>query len=154
MMNIEVIEQKCISYLSQAANPLVPISTLLRHLNDDEACRGVRERELIDFLRKHELFRVVDPPDSHGDPEIAGELSSHGIDTGPRVILVTRIPTASEMSALISGQLKKMTSSLARAQAEAAESGDAEAYQKLTEILNRADDLGKKIADCGLRIDD
>jgi hypothetical protein len=150
MMNLEAIEQKCLSYLKQVKNPIVPISTLLRHLNEDEACRGVREQEVIDFLRKHELFRVIDLPESRKEPDTITELASEGIDSGPRVILVTRIPTQSEMKATISQQLETMTGALARAQAMAAESGDAAAYQKITEILNRVDALEKRIADCGL----
>jgi hypothetical protein len=145
MMNLEAIEQKCLSYLKQVKNPLVPISTLLRHLDQDEACRGVREQELIDFLRKHELFRVIDAPEAHKEPGTAEELASQGIDTAPRVILVTRIPTQPEMKAVISAELKKMTSALARAQAEAAESGDGEAYNRITEILERVDTLEKGI---------
>jgi hypothetical protein len=145
MMNLEAIEQKCLSYLKQVKNPLVPISTLLRRLDQDEACRGVREQELIDFLRKHELFRVIDAPEAHKEPGTIAELASEGIDSGPRVILVTRIPTQSEMKATISRQLETMTGALARAQAMAAESGDAAAYQKITEILERADTLEKRI---------
>ena len=150
MMNLEAVEQKCSSYLKQVENPLVPISTLLRHLDQDEACRGVRERELIDFLRKHELFRVIDAPEAHEVSGPAGEPASQGIDAAPRVILVTRIPTQPEMKAVISAELKKMTSALARAQAEAAESGDGEAYKRITEILERTDEIEKRIADCGL----
>lgn len=147
MLNLEAIEQKCLSYLKQVKNPLVPISTLLRHLDQDEACRGVREQELIDFLRKHESFRVIDAPEAHETSEPAGEPASRGIDTAARVILVTRIPTQPEMKAVISAQIKTMTSALARAQAEAAESGDAEGFQKITEILERADALGKKLGE-------
>ena len=148
MMNLERIEQKCLSYLTQVANPLVPISTLMAHINEDEECRGISERDLTDFLRTHELFRVFDPSFPETVPDAAAEWSSGGIAAGPRVILVTRIPTPSEMLAVISDQFEKMNEALVRAQAEAAENGDTEAYERISEILRRAEALGNKFNGC------
>ena len=141
MMNLERIEQKCLSYLMQVSNPLAHISTLMLHLNQDEHCRGISERDLTHFLRNHELFRVVDPP----LPE-AG-LPSDGVAPGPRVIVVTRIPTAPEMAAMITDQMEKMTEALASAQAEAAKAGDAEGFERIAEVMRRAEALAKKLGE-------
>jgi len=144
MMNLERIEQECLSYLTQVANPLVPIPTLMAHINEDDECRGVSERDLTDFLRKHELFRVFDPDFPETDSDAAAEWSSGGIAAGPRVILVTRIPTQSEMLAAISDQIEKMNEALVRAQAEAAENGDTEVHERISEILTRTRALAGK----------
>jgi hypothetical protein len=145
MMNLEHIEQKCLNYLMQVKNPLVPISTLMTHLNDDEQCRGVLEQDLIDFLRKHELFRVMDPPSPGEGSGADADWPSDGIDSGPRVILVTRIPTPAEMAAMIEDQMEKMTKALSLAQAEAAEAGDADGFAKISEVMKRAEALAKKL---------
>ena len=134
MMNLEYVEQKCLQHLKETANPLVPIAALMVHLQDDEASRGISEQELIDFLRKHELFRVI-APDAAGGEE----------NDGPRVILVTRIPTAPEIAAKMREEMEKMTGALAAAHAEALKSGDAKALARIADIMQRAEALARRL---------
>lgn len=134
MINLEHVEQRCLKHLMQVANPLVPIAALMAHLQDDEECRGVSERDLTDFLRKHELFRVMDPGDLVGDEE-----------AGPRVILVTRIPTAPEIASKMKEEMRKMTEALAAAHAEAVKNGDTETLAKIAEVMKRAESLTQRL---------
>ena len=135
MMNLERIEQKCLDYLMKVTRPLVSIATLAARLReDDDECGGLSERDLTDFLRKHELFRVID-----------SEEALDGIDSGPRVILVSRIPTAPEMSVMMKEQMKKMTDALASAQAEAARNADTETLAKIANVMKRAETLAKRL---------
>lgn len=145
-MNLEALEQACLKYLQQTKNPLVPVRTLLNHVQLKPQCREVSEPELLAFLRKHELFKVVDAP-SERDPEEEAELESLGLVTGPRVILVTRVPTPTEIAAIITEQMSSMTDALYRALAEATETGDVEACNQINEVLQRAAQLQKKIGD-------
>ncbi len=143
MLNLEAIEQKCLKYLMEVSNPLVPISTLMCHINDDDECRGITEEELTDFLRRHELFRVMDPALNELDQEAAS--LPDGMDVGLRVILVTRIPTPAEMANMISAQIKKMTEALASAKSEAANAGDAAKLRELDEVMRRAEFIAKRL---------
>jgi hypothetical protein len=145
-MNLEVVEHKCLLYLKQAANPLVPVATLLNHLRNDTECGEVTECDLLGFLRKHELFKVLEAPRDL-DPDEAAELAELGIVTGPRVILTTRIPTKAEIAAAITEHMDRMTDALAQAQENAQRREDPEAEEKVREILDRAEDLKKKFKD-------
>ena len=142
-MNLEYVEQKCLSYLQQVSNPLVPVVTLVEHLRSDDDCQGGDERELLAFLRGRDLFRVIESPAGHASPEMAQELGEAGIAVGPRVILSTRVPTKGEIAGNIQEQLAKMTDALSGAMAQAKEMGNAEAEDQVLEALARAEKLKK-----------
>jgi hypothetical protein len=144
-MNLELVETKCVNYLKQTQNPLVPVSILLSHLRQDALCSDITEQELLEFLRPHELFKVVEPPDR--DEEEIEDLDAVGIPSGPRVILNTRVPTPAEISDLLGKQMQTMTDALYRALAEATQSGDTESCERISEILSRAEQLQQQIED-------
>ncbi len=144
-MNLEWIETKCVNYLKQTQNPIVPISILLNHLRQDASCGALTEHDLLEFLRPHESFKVIDPPER--EEEELEDLESLGIPTGPRVILTTRVPTRDEISGMLGQQMQTMTDALYRALAEATEAGDTEACKQINEILQRAEQLQQKIED-------
>jgi hypothetical protein len=144
-MNLELIEHKCVLYLKHAANPLVPFATLLRFLHNDDECGEVPENDLLEFLRTHAAFKVIDA--QRHDPEEIEDLAEAGIDTGPRVILKTRIPTQAEIKDNIAQHMGTMTNALHRALAEATEAGDTEACKRIGEIIERAEKLQEKLDD-------
>ncbi len=146
-MNLEAIEQKCVAYLKQVSKPLVPVENLMRHLREDEDCAGFTERELIEFLRVHELFKVIEPPRGQEDPEVIQALAEFGIPVGPRVILSTRVPTKSEIAAMIQQELGDMTDALTGAMAEAREMGDTEAEDQVLDALARTEKLKRMARD-------
>ena len=58
-MSLEKIEERCLAYLRQASNPMVPVQTLLEYCQRDPDCGKLDFKELVDFLRPHELVHVV-----------------------------------------------------------------------------------------------
>lgn len=146
-MNLEFIEQECVRHLSQTENPVVPVATLLLRLKQHPECSGLAEAELVGFLRKHPLFRVLDPP---GDADNAGwkeDLLEAGVETGPRVILQSRIPTNAEMGVLIEHNLGQMTEALEKALEEAIRGGRVETQRRIQEMLDRSNELRRRFRD-------
>jgi hypothetical protein len=144
-MNLERMEEKCIEYLEQTSNPIVPLDNLLRFLWRDDEFTEVTRAELLSFLRKHELVDVVDA-DADEDTERAAEYADAGIAPGPRVILKSRMPSKAEMSELINAQLGTMTDALRKAFQEAARQGDNEACTKIRDVLERTEALREQLA--------
>lgn len=146
-MNLEFIEQRSVEHLSQTENPVVPIATLLLRLRQHPECSGLTEAELVGFLRKHPLFRVLDPP---ADTHSAGwqeKLAEVGVETGPRVILQSRIPTNAEMGVLIERNLGQMTEALEKALEEAIREGRVETQRRIQEMLDRSNELRRRFRD-------
>lgn len=146
-MNLEAIEQRCLNYLKEVSRPLVPIGQLLRHLHQDDACAGITELELLAFLRRHELFRVVDPLGVAATANGARDLEEAGITSGPCVILSTRIPTADELRHLMESQMQRLVGALESALDEAASMGDAQRSSEVLEVLERARKLQSHLKD-------
>ena len=145
MMNLEIIEQRCLAYLKQVSNPLVPFESIVRHLRSAAACPPFEEAELLAFLRKHELFRVIDPPQEHDAPEIGAGLDAMGVFTGPQVILDTRVPTVGEAGDLIDQSLACMSEALDRAMDVARETDDKEAQDRVLDVMARARKLKEMV---------
>lgn len=146
-MNLEAIEQECLAYLMQVSNPLAPLENLVRHLRSREQCAEFTEAQLLQFLRQHELFKVIEPAPADQDPDVARQLAELGVPTGPRVVLVTRIPTSAQIAGMLQEQLEVMTNALAKAMAEAKEKGDTNTEDRVLDALARAEKLKKKIRD-------
>ncbi len=142
-MNLEDLEQKVLSYLKQVANPLVRIETLLARLQRDEGFAGTSEAELLDFLKHHELFKVIDQSALVPPGEMAQGFEGAGLVSGPCVILDTRVPTPSQVAELMEDQLAKMKEALTVALTQAREKGDTATTDKLLEVLARADKIHK-----------
>jgi hypothetical protein len=144
-VNLEAIEQRCLRYLREVSRPLVPIEQLLRHLHHDEACAGITEKELLGFLRAHELFRVVDPLGMATTVNGARELEDAGISSGPCVILSTRIPSADELRTLLVTQMERMVGALEAAFNEADSMGDTSRSSEVRDVLERARRLQSRV---------
>jgi len=143
-MNLELVEQRCLKYLEQAASPMAPLRTILAHLWKDEEFADVTEQDLLSFLRKHEQVHVIEA-DADTDPEQAQTMADAGFSQGPYVILRARVPTKSEMAALIQGQLEKMTGALERALDEAVNVGDGEGQRRIQELLEKSREFREKL---------
>ena len=143
-MNLELVEQRCLKYLEQAASPLVSLRTLLAHVWKDEQFADATELDLLSFLRKHEQVHIIEA-DANTDPEQAEAMTEAGFSQGPYVILRTRIPTKAEMAALIQEQLNKMISALEGALDEAINSGDSENQRRVQELLERSQEFREKL---------
>jgi len=144
-VNLEAVERRCLSYLEQVSNPLARFTSLLQRIREDEDCGAVSENELLDFLRNHELFRVIEPPQFAQDPRDLDALPEAGVGGGPRVILETRIPTKAQMSAMVREQVANVVDALSKAFAEARRTQDPEMCDKLLDALARAEKLQKKV---------
>lgn len=138
MMNLESAEQRCLSYLKQAANPLVPVSTLLRHVQAQEECGAITPPDLLDFLRGHELFRVIEPL---GFTEGSDDL---GLPAEPYAILCTREPTGKELNVLLYEQLESMRGALSLALEEAQLSGKTTLEGSVRDALRKVEDFRGK----------
>lgn len=128
----------------QVSNPLAPVENLVRHLRTRAPCPEFTEEQLLEFLRNHELFRVIEPPESDQDSNVTRQLTELGVPSGPRVVLATRFPTSAQIAGMIQEQLDAMTDALAKAMAEAKEKGDTETEDRVLDALVRAEKLKKK----------
>ena len=143
-MNLESIEEKCLSYLRQAPNPLVPVDTLLEFCRRDPECGKLERQELLDFLRPHELLNVIDGPDA-GEEIDQETFGAAGIEMGPRVILKTRVPTKDQMTDIIAAQMKNMTEMLVEALHLARKAKDEAHIQELEAALLKSEALREKM---------
>ncbi|MCP4645651.1 MAG: hypothetical protein GY851_34720 [bacterium] len=146
-MNLEAAEQRCLSYLKQVSNPMVPVDRLLRHIREDEACGDIGEDELLEFLNQHELFKVVE---SASLPLGGEDLAEAGIDLGPRVMLETRVPSPAQLAEQMSEQTTQMVEALTTALNESKRIGDPERTRQLIKILSRAKELQQRLSDLPL----
>jgi hypothetical protein len=146
-MNLEHVEQKSLSYLKQVTNPLVPMEQLLAHLQRDEECASLTSEELLAFLERHELFKVVEPIGIASNLHAAKELEEAGVTFGPRVILCTRVPTAAQLAEQIREEMERLTNALQKAIAEAKRTGDADKARALIKVLSRAQNLQERLDD-------
>lgn len=143
-MNLETIEEKCLNYLRQASNPLVPVENLLEFCRRDPACGKLERQELLDFLRHHEQVKVIDGPDA--DEAIDQEtFGAAGINMGPRAILNTRVPTREQMADMIVDQMKHMTEMLVEALHLARKAKDEPHIQELEAALQKSEALRQKM---------
>jgi hypothetical protein len=137
-MNLEIVEQRCLSYLQQASNPLVPLGTLLDYCRRDEACKGLDLDALKRFCRDHEQMRLIEP-----DAEML-QLEGEADALAPRVVLNTRVPNQRELSLMMFDQLDTMVSAL-EAALEEGRRVDPERVPQLEEALMRAESLRDKL---------
>lgn len=143
-MNLEYIEQRCLNYLKQSKNPLVPLELLVKHCGQDENCAGVNEAILSEFLRKHDEVRVVDGP-APDAPVSVDVFAAAGLVMGTRFIYRDRVPTQAELAALIKEHIDAMISSLADALGRPELAGDPQRKVQLEQALERAHVLQGKV---------
>ncbi|MFO7976566.1 MAG: hypothetical protein R6V12_18250 [Candidatus Hydrogenedentota bacterium] len=145
-MNLEAIEQRTLSFVKQAANPLVPFDKLTEYLRRSEELGPFTDAELKDFLRNHELFEVVEPIqfETQGVPEDL--LADTGYQLTPHVILTTRVPTERQMAEHMARQLRSLSDSLNAAMIAAKEQGQSEKVQTLMKLMARAQELEQRVA--------
>lgn len=110
-MNLEYIEQRCLAYLKQCKNPLVPFDTLLSHCKQDPACAGISDKILMDFLAKHDEVRILEGP-TEDAPIPQDTFAAAGLIMGTRVIHRDRIPTNREFAVLIREHIGSMLGKL------------------------------------------
>ena len=144
-MALESIEREALRHLKEVSNPLVPLSTLVAHLQSDGTLGDISATELERFLRKHELFRVLDPPGFAADPESRDELGQLGLTTEPFVILDTRMPGPNDITAALVQQVDGMASALVTAAREARDKNDDDRLAKIETMLKRVETVRKKI---------
>lgn len=143
-MNLELIEEKCLNYLRQASNPLVPVNTLLEFCRREPECGKLELQELLDFLRPHELVKVVDGPDE-GEAVDQETFDAAGINMGPRAILKSRVPTKEQMTDMIAAQMRNMTEMLVEALELAKKAQDEAHIQEIEAALQKSEALRQKM---------
>lgn len=139
-MNLERVEERCLKYLSQSTDPMVPVGRLLEYCLREDPQSGLTGRVLLDFLRNHELVRVVDGP---------GMSAPGGLATEPRAILAARLPDRDALRAMLERQLDLLLGHIRAASAELAGSENPDAGRALGELGARAEELAAKIAALG-----
>lgn len=144
-MNLEAIEQRTLNYLKQAANPLAPVKNLVRHLRSDPETADFEERELLEFLDRHELFRLMMPAGDLEDPALSEAMTAAGLPTGPCVILETRAPSPEQTVVLMQQQLSVMSEALEAMQQDARAAGDERRAGRIAHALSRAERMKKKL---------
>jgi hypothetical protein len=143
-MNLEIIEEKCLNYLRQAPNPLVPAETLLEFCRREPECAKLELNELLEFLRPHAEVKVVDGPQD-GEEIDQETFGAAGIVMGPRAILNSRVPTKDQMADIIAAQMKNMTEMLVEALDMARKAKDEAHIQELEAALKKSEALRQKM---------
>ncbi len=138
MANMEAIEQRTLAYLKQVSNPIVPLATLQAHLAQGEDC-SISDADLLDFLHKHELFRVLEPMAAAGGPEASM------LPVRPGVILETRTPTQTQLVAHMLSELTILQEALDKALREAQRTADHERVQAVAGLLERVEGLRERL---------
>lgn len=146
-MILEDIEQKVLSYLKQVSRALVPLDQLVSYLRRQSGLGPFDEHDLLEFLRKHELFQVIESPFGALDAETASVLRDAGYSVGPSVILVTRIPPSHELAKLFDAQIDVLLEALERALLEAQTVGDSKRVSEAKSIIARAERLRARFKD-------
>ena len=144
-MNLEALEQECLSYLKQVTNPLVPLRHLLRHLRDKPDLADFDEQDLIAFLRNHELFRIIEPLELPQGIHSAEALTQLGVDREPSIILITRVPTPQDLLNMAKDELGRMREVLAKALEETRREEDNERSDTILDLLARIDHIAKRV---------
>lgn len=145
-MNLEDIERKCLAYLEQSQNPIVPFDALLRFLRRNEEHRAITEKELLDFLRPHELFHVIEPL-AVGDEDMNRELAEAGLAMRPTVMLFSRVPTPRQIKESMLANIDQLTQALEAALEEARASRDRDRARHVREIIRRTTMLRQRLED-------
>ncbi len=141
--HLEAIEEKALRYLGQVSNPLVRIDVLHAHLADAEAGEQIVRGELEDFLKHHELIRVIEalPQEAGGATE---ELARQDASAS-YVILGDRVPTHEQTAAMMLEQLNSMHKAISVAQAEARNNADFALLSRISDALQRIEALREKL---------
>lgn len=137
MANMEAIEQRTLAYLKQVSNPLVSLDALQAHLAEADACK-ISERDLLDFLGKHELFRVLEPLSLGDHADLA--------PARPSVILETRVPTEVQLATHMLSQLDVLREALEKALREAQRNADQARIDRVAGMLERTALVREKVA--------
>ena len=140
---LEAIEEKALSYLGQVSNPLVRIDVLHAHLTDAEAGEQIPRGELEDFLKHHELIRVIEALPQEADCATE-ELVRHDASAS-YVILGDRVPTDEQTAAMMLEQLSSMHKAISVAQAEARNNADFALLNRIDDALQRIEALREKL---------
>lgn len=143
-MNLELVEERCLKFLADTANPLVPLGDLLTFCLREKSLAGLTAQELLAFVRHHELMRLIDAPGATDDGPLAS--GSENLQE-PRVILNSRIPSPREMGQMMMEQMTKMLDALHAAVAQAEANGDSAAVAQLRQALERAQTLRERIVE-------
>ena len=149
-MNLDRMEEKLLNYLGQVSNPLVRLDVLYDHLRQDEQFKELSREDLLDFLNPHDQVNVIQ---SLGDPKISQELEEAGFNSGPCVILRTRIPTGDRLGTMMVEQLTTVHEALGKALIEARERGDASTESEIRKALERSSDLRRRLTEFEPSID-
>lgn len=143
-MNLEVIEEKVLNYLKQTSNPLVKVDLLHQHLLEEVEQDQISLNDLVVFLEKHELFRIIQPLPID-DPTMNSLFDSSGFINTPCVILDTRIPTPTQTATLMLEQLDHLIDALKKAMVDATKSGESARMNQILDAQNRIQELKTKI---------
>jgi len=143
-MNLEYVEQRCLKYLKQHKNPLLPFESLLKHCKEDEACEGIDEKVLLDFLRNHAEVRVLYGP-GEGDALGADIFAAAGLMLGTRIIHRDRVPSQAELGALMKEHASGIIETLEKALAASDLAKDPKRKEDLDAALARARDMRDKL---------
>lgn len=136
MANLEEIEQKCLQHLKEVHNPLVSVPALLGHLHNEGL--DATEPELINFLRNHDLFRVLESAAlAELAPEVR-ELEASGLISRQYAILDTRIPTERQVMVRMYEELERLTGAMTTALKELEAAADSEKATRVQAVLDRA----------------
>jgi len=143
-MNLERVEERCLSHLRQARNPLVSVTDLVAHIRRDEQCVNLEARILVDFLKDHEQVSLVTLPTELAITGDGAGAASGGAEV--HVILKERVPTQQELAQLMDQQMESLLKALREAlEALGKDEGDDVRREQVQEAISRTEALQLKM---------
>jgi hypothetical protein len=138
--SLEAVELRCLTYLRQAAQPMVPVEKLYRHCVREIDPMPLDREGLLEFLRNHGGISVVDGIGGNAAVPPAW-FAEAGIDMGPRAAVNERLPSRPEMIRMMAAQVNDLKQALAKAEAGAGP----EKLETIAAVRQRADALLDKL---------
>jgi hypothetical protein len=139
-MNLEAIEQRALAYLEQIDNPLVRLDVLYAHLADHDLTDGFSVQQLKDFLTRHDQVRVIESPALELEDAAAAE------PRGAYAVAKDRVPSQTQLTAMMREQLDVLMDALATAREEALQFDQPDKLRLIEEARERAQALRAKLA--------
>lgn len=141
-MSLEALEELCLDFLKNSANPLVPVTHLYAHcMEASNFAYSLTPQDLLDFLRKHSELQVIEAEEEAGVEVEEDQFLEAGILMGTRVILKTRLPDTQDLKASFKLQLLEMKKQLEQMLLRAQGRNKPEEVESIKENLARNQSL-------------
>jgi hypothetical protein len=142
-MNHEEINNRADAILLEEDEFIVPVERLRELILDEKEDWPLTLEELLESLSADQRFRIIDIPES----PTTDDLKSLGFYSGPRVLLLERLPEETEAIQALTEQMQASLTSLREVYRERPVELTDEEELEYIQIMKRVRDLEHKLAE-------